>query len=190
MKILITGTPGTGKTEVAALVAKRKGWPLLSLKEIAEKKDCIIGEESGEKIVDIGKLEKEARRELRGKKDAVVEGHLGCEFSLPVDCLFVLRTHPDELGKRIASRAKAAILIGQTAGKVADAIAAGASGDSKVRVAFAGSLEQAVSLAHQFAVAGDVVLLSPACASYDMFDNFQQRGRAFVELVRELGAGL
>jgi len=96
----------------------------------------------------------------------------------------------DELGERIASLAKAAILIGQTAGKIADAIAASGSADSKVRVAFAGSLEQAVSLAHQFAVAGDVVLLSPACASYDMFDNFQQRGRAFVELVRELGAGL
>ena len=96
----------------------------------------------------------------------------------------------DELGETIASRAKAAILIGQTAGKIADAIAAGASGDSTVPVALADSLEQAVALAHQLAVAGDVVLLSPACASYDMFDNFQQRGRVFVELVRELGAGL
>jgi len=41
-------------------------------------------------------------------------------------------------------------------------------------------------LANQTAAAGDVVLLSPACASFDMFDNFQQRGRKFIKLVWEL----
>ena len=48
------------------------------------------------------------------------------------------------------------------------------------------SLADAVALAAKLAVPGDVVLLSPACASYDMFDNFQQRGRQFAELVAAL----
>lgn len=47
-----------------------------------------------------------------------------------------------------------------------------------------GSFEDAVNMAKDLAVAGDDVLLSPACASYDMFDNFEQRGRVFKELVK------
>jgi len=47
-----------------------------------------------------------------------------------------------------------------------------------------GSFEDAVMLAKSLATAGDDVLLSPACASYDMFKNFEERGRVFKELVR------
>jgi adenylate kinase len=104
MKILITGTPGTGKSSVAVEIGRKKRWPPLILKELAERKGCISGEEAGEKIVDAEKLGKEARKELRGRKNAVVEGHLGCEFSLPVEYVFVLRTHPKELRKRMRSR--------------------------------------------------------------------------------------
>ncbi|MCD4830156.1 MAG: UDP-N-acetylmuramoyl-L-alanine--D-glutamate ligase [Candidatus Cloacimonetes bacterium] len=49
-----------------------------------------------------------------------------------------------------------------------------------------GSLEEAVRLAASDAVPGDVALLSPACASYDMFDNFEQRGKAFKQAVLAL----
>jgi UDP-N-acetylmuramoylalanine--D-glutamate ligase len=49
------------------------------------------------------------------------------------------------------------------------------------------SLAKAVELAHHLAVPGDVVLLSPACASYDMFDNFEHRGKEFINLLRSLG---
>lgn len=49
-----------------------------------------------------------------------------------------------------------------------------------------GSFEDAVKLADSLANPGDNVLLSPACASYDMFDNFEQRGRVFKEIVRTL----
>ena len=104
MRILITGTPGTGKSSVAEEICRKKGWPLLSLKEIAEKHGCIVGKEGKERIVDTGKLKKATLRELKGKKDAVIEGHLGCEFSLPVDFVFVLRTHPSELQKRMRRR--------------------------------------------------------------------------------------
>ncbi len=48
----------------------------------------------------------------------------------------------------------------------------------------ADSFEEAVDKAHNMAQEGDVVLLSPACASWDMFDNFEQRGERFKELVR------
>ena len=47
-------------------------------------------------------------------------------------------------------------------------------------------MEDAVNKAREIAKAGDVVMLSPACASWGMFDNYEQRGRIFKELVRKL----
>ena len=118
----------------------------------------------------------------------------------------------DEFGQKIAQKAKAAILIGQTAHKIAKAIhnakmSLRAPLHSSLRakrsnlksrntqysirstkVEIVDSLAEAVQLANRLAVSGDVVLLSPACASYDMFDNFEQRGQKFIELVREVGS--
>ena len=48
------------------------------------------------------------------------------------------------------------------------------------------SLEEAVQKARSAAASGDVVLLSPACASFDMFENFEDRGNQFKELVNAL----
>jgi len=90
----------------------------------------------------------------------------------------------DELGQKIAKSAKVAILIGQTAEKIAGAIKA--SNQNKTRIEFVGSLAEAVQLANRLAESGDVVLLSPACASYDMFENFEHRGREFIKLVKGL----
>ena len=50
----------------------------------------------------------------------------------------------------------------------------------------AGTLREAVEFAASEAVAGDVVLLSPACASFDMFTDYQDRGRQFKALVQLL----
>lgn len=90
----------------------------------------------------------------------------------------------DDLGKKIAKKAKAAILIGATAQKIADAIKD--AGKSDVRVETAPSLADAVDCASSFALSGDVVMLSPACASYDMFDNYRRRGQVFRKLVKAL----
>ncbi len=90
----------------------------------------------------------------------------------------------DELGQKIAASAKAAILIGQTAPKIRDAIQLFPEAGTKIQIV--DSLTEAIQLAARLAVNGDVVLLSPACASYDMFDNFQHRGREFTKLVRAL----
>lgn len=93
----------------------------------------------------------------------------------------------DKLGEKIAQKAKAAILIGQTAEKIADAISKTQDSRLKTQVKFDKSLAEAVNFAGQLAVEGDVVLLSPACASYDMFDNFEHRGREFTRLLKEIG---
>ncbi|MCK4752090.1 MAG: UDP-N-acetylmuramoyl-L-alanine--D-glutamate ligase [Planctomycetes bacterium] len=90
----------------------------------------------------------------------------------------------DQLGEKIARNAKAAILIGQTAEKIAEAIKK--CPENQTKIEFADSLAEAVHSAIQIATKGDVVLLSPACASYDMFDNFQHRGQEFIRLVQKI----
>jgi UDP-N-acetylmuramoylalanine--D-glutamate ligase len=90
----------------------------------------------------------------------------------------------DEFGREIAKKAKAAILIGQTAQAIAKAIQS--RPQNRAQVKFAKTLAEAVELAYGLAVRGDVVVLSPACASYDMFENYEQRGQQFIDLVEKL----
>ena len=71
------------------------------------------------------------------------------------------------------------ILIGRDAKLIEQALA------GCVPVHHADDMKQAVDLAYQLASPGDVVLLSPACASFDMFNNFVHRGETFAQLVRE-----
>ena len=75
---------------------------------------------------------------------------------------------------------KTSILIGEDAKLIAGCL----DGESDVR--FANSLVEAVVNAFESSQAGDAVLLSPACASFDMFENFQHRGFAFADAVGEL----
>lgn len=75
---------------------------------------------------------------------------------------------------------KTVVLIGEAAPILAEVI-----GD-RVEILRAKAMDEAVSLADHAAIAGDSVLLSPACASFDMFNNFEQRGDVFSELVRSL----
>ena len=89
----------------------------------------------------------------------------------------------EALGAAIARRAKAVIAIGATRAQIMRAVEAHRDGRSPA-VAAADDLASAVRLADEHAHAGDVVLLSPACASYDMFANYEQRGELFEKLVR------
>ncbi|MDP2972072.1 MAG: UDP-N-acetylmuramoyl-L-alanine--D-glutamate ligase, partial [Deltaproteobacteria bacterium] len=50
----------------------------------------------------------------------------------------------------------------------------------------AGTLEEAVLLAHRTAKRGEVILLSPACSSFDMFKNYKERGKVFKDAVQRL----
>jgi UDP-N-acetylmuramoylalanine--D-glutamate ligase len=71
------------------------------------------------------------------------------------------------------------LLIGAAAEKIEQQIT------GSVALERAGTLERAVEIASQSARRGDVVLLAPACASFDQFENYEHRGRVFRELVKQ-----
>jgi UDP-N-acetylmuramoylalanine--D-glutamate ligase len=77
-------------------------------------------------------------------------------------------------------RVKLLILIGKAADKMASALG------TATETVFAQTLQEAVRFASTRAGRGDVVLLSPACASFDMFKDFEDRGRQFKETVMSL----
>jgi UDP-N-acetylmuramoylalanine--D-glutamate ligase len=85
------------------------------------------------------------------------------------------------LAEPVSRYARAVILIGRDAGLLRSAIEA-----SGVELVDADSMESAVALAQGHANAGDAVLMSPACASFDMFDNYEHRARVFCEAVHAL----
>jgi UDP-N-acetylmuramoylalanine--D-glutamate ligase len=87
------------------------------------------------------------------------------------------------LRNTLRERAILALLIGSSAGKIERQI------DGSVAVQRVETLENAVHAAMQAAHAGDIVLLSPACASFDQFQNYEHRGRVFKELVHQMKAG-
>jgi len=92
-----------------------------------------------------------------------------------------------ELGEVICHRARALFLTGDTADKIRVAVENSASYDpSCLPVSVYDDFEEAVLAASEFAEEGDVVLLSPACSSYDCFLNFAQRGNRFREIVMGL----
>jgi UDP-N-acetylmuramoylalanine--D-glutamate ligase len=80
----------------------------------------------------------------------------------------------------VMRRVKKAVLIGQARAQLRQAF------EGITTIAEATGLEEAVRIASDSAVAGDVVLLSPACASFDLFRDFEDRGRRFKALVNAL----
>ena len=72
------------------------------------------------------------------------------------------------------------VSYGEAGGEIATAI-----GDA-VRLNRVSSLSQAVASAHNLASPGDIVLMSPGCASFDEFKNFEERGKKFTGLVNDL----
>lgn len=93
----------------------------------------------------------------------------------------------DALGPVISEYVKLLILTGDTAEKIREAVE-GASGyqEGCPQIVECETLSDAVETAYKAAVSGDVVLLSPACASFDRFKNFMERGNTFKQLVLAL----
>ena len=85
-----------------------------------------------------------------------------------------------QLRTSLREKAILALLIGAAAEKIESQI------EGSVAIRRSGTLEKAVDTAFHSAHAGDIVLLSPACASFDQFQNYEHRGRVFKELVHQL----
>ena len=88
----------------------------------------------------------------------------------------------DEWIASFDGKVKCLVLLGQTKEK----IAAAAEKAGFENVIMTENLEEAVKVASSQAVSGDAVLLSPACASWGMFKNYEERGRMFKEYVNKL----
>ncbi|MDE1160962.1 MAG: UDP-N-acetylmuramoyl-L-alanine--D-glutamate ligase [Acidobacteriaceae bacterium] len=84
------------------------------------------------------------------------------------------------LASLLRERVKMVITIGTAAEKIERQLS------GVVKIERAGTMERAVLLAKELAVTGDVVLLAPACASFDQFQNYEHRGRVFKEIVGRL----
>jgi len=84
------------------------------------------------------------------------------------------------LTELVKKQVKAIVAIGESAGKVEQEFS------NTVSIKKAGTMDEAVATAHSIAQSGDIVLLSPACASFDWFKNYEHRGQVFKELVKNL----
>ena len=84
-----------------------------------------------------------------------------------------------ELNDLLRARCKTVYTIGSAAEKIERQLA------GVVKIVSAGTLDVAVRKAAEDAVAGDIVLLAPACSSFDQFENYEQRGRTFKDLVKQ-----
>lgn len=91
------------------------------------------------------------------------------------------------IAKPILDKVKTLILLGQTSGKIFNAVKAEEEKDNKnIDIYMVDTLKEAVDLAKKQARIGEIVLFSPASASFDMFKNFADRGNQFKELVKKL----
>ncbi|MEM4389215.1 MAG: adenylate kinase family protein [Candidatus Micrarchaeia archaeon] len=105
MRVLVTGVPGTGKSSLAPYIARRLGAKLIAINALVRQKKLYSRiERDGTLVVRVESLKRELARLLRQEKNAVVEGHLGCEMRLPVDLVIVTRTNPRVLARRLRAR--------------------------------------------------------------------------------------
>jgi len=101
MRIAISGTPCTGKTEISKILFKKLNYKLISINEFAEEIDAFVGydKKNESRILDMDRLEKEIKK-IKG--NVIIEGHTSHLFS--VDVVVVLRCNPEILKKRLEKR--------------------------------------------------------------------------------------
>lgn len=92
----------------------------------------------------------------------------------------------EKFAETCARHTRAVILIGKTAKKIKELILQKKTQKETPPILTPNTFQEAFQQAHALSKAGDVVLLSPACASYDMFLNYEERGRQFKDMVQSL----
>lgn len=95
----------------------------------------------------------------------------------------------DIMGDVIANKVKCLVLIGQTAPKIENALMdeIDKTGNGKdIIILRCNTLKEAVKKAYEYAKSGDIITMSPASASFDMFKNFEERGKQFKDIVNSL----
>jgi len=125
-------------------------------------------------------------RWINDSKGTNVDATLKSLESFPPSTVWLILGGKDKAGEfermrqLVTEKTKAVLTIGAAADRVAAAL------DGAATIVPAGDMQRAIEHAREHAKAGDVVLLSPACASFDQYRNFEHRGEHFEELVREL----
>ncbi len=137
-------------------------------------------------------------RELRGVK--FINDSIGTSPTRTSAGLHALKTKPivicggydkhipfDTLGDELCQLARAAFLTGDTALKIRDAInGSDYYKQSNIEIFIVEDFDSCIKAAAEYAHEGDIVLFSPACASFDKFKNFAERGKHFKKLIMEL----
>jgi UDP-N-acetylmuramoylalanine--D-glutamate ligase len=125
-------------------------------------------------------------RWINDSKGTNVDATLKSLESFPPSSVWLILGGKDKAGefermrKLVAEKTHAVVTIGAAAERIACALEGAAT------IVPAGDMQRAVAYARKHATPGDVVLLSPACASFDQYRNFEHRGEHFEELVRAL----
>jgi len=89
----------------------------------------------------------------------------------------------EPLADILIERAKKVILTGATASKIKSAILSSEKYDGNLEIIENGSFDEAVNIARDVSDPGDIVILSPGCASFDAFKNFEERGNRYKNIV-------
>ncbi len=125
-------------------------------------------------------------RYINDSKGTNVDATLKSLEGMEDGCVFLILGGKDKNGEfermrdLVAKKARAVLTIGSASDRIAEAL----SGVGEIVPVV--TMDAAVRHAHEHARPGDTVLLSPACASFDQYDNFEHRGRHFEELVHAL----
>ena len=120
--------------------------------------------------------------EINVEKGTNGNAQITITIAIPSDKPFTRNGTYDAWVEEFAGKVKYLVLIGQTR----DKIAACAKEHGFTEIMYAEDMQEAVQVCAVYADIGDCVLLSPACASWGMFKNYEERGRIFKECVMEL----
>jgi UDP-N-acetylmuramoylalanine--D-glutamate ligase len=130
--------------------------------------------------------ERDGVRYINDSKGTNVDATLKSLEGFPPASVLLILGGKDKAGEfermrePIAEKTRAVITIGKAADRIASAL------EGVAKIVPMGNMQHAVQWASEHAKAGDTVLLSPACASFDQYRNFEHRGEHFEELVRAL----